>query len=110
MVDLCVSASAALRIVSMRSSVDRETTLETPANLRERKEPGAPPTGATIFLLQWQWRDSFLRHKRRSMDRRCRSYTGEENLSNRAFHLKLDQAFKLNAIFHGELPNEVINE
>jgi len=31
-------------------------------------------------------------------------------LADRAFHLQLDQAFELDRIFHGELPDEIVNE
>src|SRR5205814_3544972 len=33
-----------------------------------------------------------------------------EKLSNRAFHLKLDQALELDAVFHRELANEIVDE
>jgi hypothetical protein len=31
-------------------------------------------------------------------------------LSDRAFHLQLDQAFELDAVFHGELTDEIVDE
>src|SRR5205807_9998455 len=39
-----------------------------------------------------------------------RSLSWGRNLADRAFHLKLDQALELDAVFHRELPDEIVHE
>src|SRR2546429_6054225 len=40
----------------------------------------------------------------------CRNNSQDRQLSDRAFHLQLDQAFELDAVFHGELADEIVDE
>src|SRR4051812_33837575 len=44
--------------------------------------------------------------------RLCRSQARglRHSLSDRAFHLELDQTLQLDAVFHGELADQVVNE
>src|SRR5262249_33519464 len=43
------------------------------------------------------------------IDRRYRKSLGGE-LSDRTFHLQLDQPFELDAVFHGKLADEIVDE
>src|SRR5436190_5185303 len=43
-------------------------------------------------------------------DRRYSKFVRPKPLSDRAFHLQLDQPFELDAVFHGELAHEIVDE
>src|SRR3954452_4228887 len=43
-------------------------------------------------------------------DRRYSKFVRPKSLPDRAFHLELDQPFELDAVFHGELAHEIVNE
>ena len=43
-------------------------------------------------------------------DRRYNKFVRPKRLPDRAFHLELDQPFELDAVFHWELADEIVNE
>src|SRR3954453_2781636 len=43
-------------------------------------------------------------------DRRYSKFVRPESLPDGAFHLELDQSFKLDTVFHGELADEIVDE
>ena len=43
-------------------------------------------------------------------DRRYSKFVRPKPLPDRAFHLELDQPFELDAVFHGELAHEIVDE
>ena len=43
-------------------------------------------------------------------DRRYSKFVRPKPLPDRAFHLQLDQPFEFDAVFHGELPDEIVDE
>src|SRR4249919_1368730 len=43
-------------------------------------------------------------------DRRYNKFVRPKPLPDRAFHLQLDQPFELDAVFHGELADEIVDK
>src|SRR4249919_1741567 len=43
-------------------------------------------------------------------DRRYNKFVRPKPLPDRAFHFELDQPFELDAVFHGELADEIVDE
>src|ERR1700730_7601797 len=103
--DLCGSAAGSTRIFPRRRPVAPETNR---ANRASR--PGPKGFLSSLRFHHERLRAlSNLRRKRRPADRRCRSCL-KKKLSDRAFHLELDQPFQFYRIFHRKLANEVVNK
>src|SRR6478609_1232439 len=56
------------------------------------------------------WRHLKLVTERRSQTAATERIRQTRRLSDRAFHLQLDQPFELDAVFHGELAHEIVDE
>src|SRR4051812_6972976 len=57
-------------------------------------------------LSDWSYRET----QTAARDAAARSYLGGGTLADRAFHLKLDQALQLHAVFHRKLADEIVHE